>query len=484
MSLYRTAARGALVTGASQVFRIGFQLASTVLLARLLAPGDYGVLAMAAVLIGLGELLREVGLSSATVQAREVSDAQQSNLFWFNLALGAVMMVATLWLAPWLARFYGEPAVMPVCRWLSIVFLLNGACAQYRARLNRAMAFGRMSMADVVAQVVGVVVAVGLALRGAGLWALVAQQLVQAAVTLVMMVGQARWLPSWPARSVSIRSFLQYGWGLLGAQLVNYASRNLDAMVIGHRFGGEVLGLYNRAFQLSMAPFSQLSAPSTSVALPLLSRIDDGRAYVDVLVRVQNVFMHAMACLLAVLICWADPGIVWVLGERWSGALPIFRILAVGCMFQVASYACYWAFLSKGLTQRHFVVALITRPAMVALMLVGSLWGVNGVAIGYAAGLAVVWLGALVALRDDAPLVRRMGANAAVVIVTYLLAAAAGTALAEALGAGGVVKVLWSSVGLGGALALQALLNRRFRLALLDSLRSARKMLGKGAVSA
>lgn len=484
MSLYRAAARGALVTGAAQVFRIAFQLASTVVLARLLAPGDYGVLAMVAVLIGLGELLRDAGLSFATVQAREVSDAQQSNLFWLNLAVAAVLAVATCVAAPWLARFYSEPRVVPVCEALAITFLINGASAQYGTRLNRAMAFGRMAQVDIAGMVISAALAIAMAMHGFGLWALVAQRLAHSLIALVLMVHFTRWVPSWPQRHATIRPFLRYGWGLLGVQLVNFGARSVDAMVIGYRFGGEALGLYNRAFQLLMVPFTQLSGPSTSVALPLLSRIDDRDTYLDVLVRAQNVFMHAMALPLAVLMCWADPLIPWLLGERWVDTVPIFRILVVGCLFQVAGYACYWVFLSRGLTQRHFALSLVTRPAMIGLMVLGASWGTQGVAVGYVCGLAVAWAGSLVALRDDPPLVRRLALNALVVIVTYGLAAGGGAAMAHVLARGPVSHLAWSGLGLAMTLVLQAVLNPRFRGSLSDSLRSAKKMLGKGVVSA
>lgn len=483
MSLYRAAARGALVTGAAQVFRIVFQLGCTVVLARLLAPDDYGVLAMVAVLIGLGELLRDAGLSSATVQAREVSDAQQSSLFWLNLAIAAAMAVIAWLAAPWLARFYGEPRVVLVCQALAATFLINGAAAQYRTRLNRAMAFGQMAQVDIVAQVLAGALAITMALQGDGLWALVAQQLAHALIALLLMVWFTGWWPSWPQRNTTIRPFLRYGWGLLGTQLVNFGARSMDAILIGHRFGGEALGLYNRAFQLLMVPFTQLSAPSTAVALPLLSRIDDRGTYLDVLVRAQNVFMHAMALPLALLMCWADPLIVCVLGERWAGTLPIFRILAVGCLFQVAGYACYWVFLSRGLTQRHFGMSLVTRPVMIGLMVAGAYWGVLGVAVGYVAGLALAWLAALVALRDDPPLVRALAVNALVVSVTYGLAVGGGATMAHALAQGPLSRLLWSATGLSFTLALQALLNRRFRGSLSDSLSTAKKMLSKRGVS-
>lgn len=484
MSLHRAAARGALVTGVAQVFRIAFQLVSTVVLARLMAPSDYGVLAMVAVLIGLGELLRDAGLSFATVQAREVSDAQQSNLFWLNVAVATGLAVAAWLGAPWLARFYGEPRVVPVCQALAATFLINGAAAQYGTRLNRAMAFGRMAQVDLTAMVMAAALAITLAMQGFGLWALVAQRLAHSLIALLLMVHFTGWRPGWPQRHATIRPFLRYGWALLGVQLVNFGARSVDALVIGHRFGGEALGLYNRAFQLLMVPFTQLSAPSTAVALPLLSRIDDRNNYLDVLVRAQNVFMHAMALPLALLMCWADPLIPWVLGQRWADAVPIFRILAVGCLFQVAGYACYWVFLSRGLTQRHLGLSLVTRPVMIGLMVVGAYGGPQGVAMGYVAGLAVAWLGALVALRDDRPLVRRLAVNALVVIVTYGLAAGGGAAMAHVLAQGPVSRLLWSGMGLALTLSLQVVVNRRFRGSLSDSLRSVRKMVSKGVVSA
>lgn len=405
-SLGRSATRGAAVTIGGQAVRIVIQLGSIVILARLLAPADYGLIAMVTAIIGIGEIFRDFGLSSAAIQAKEISRGQKSNLFWINSAIGLVLTLLVI-AASWpVAALYGDPRLQLLTVALSSTFLLNGVATQFRADLARHLRFVKLTAVDIAGQVIGLALGVILALSGAGYWALAASQVVQPLVGVIVLIAITGWLPGRYRRGEPMKAFLRYGGGVFATQALTYVSKNVDSVVIGARFGPVDLGLYNRAFQLMMLPLQQLNAPAQRVALPVLSRLQDERERFRTFILFgQSAMLTVMGLVLAVLGSQADSVIRILLGERWLASVPIFQILLVAGFFQATAYCSWWVFLAKNLVRQSVWYSLCTRPLMVVLILVGSNWGVTGVAVAYAASLALTWPIALlwIGRTSDAP---------------------------------------------------------------------------------
>ena len=330
-SLGRMAAGGALVTMGGQLAKIAVQFGGVILLARLLTPRDYGLVTMVLAIVGVGEVLRDFGLSSAAIQARHLSRGQRDNLFWINTAIGLVLALVVFLMAGRIAAFYGEPLLRGLAQAIALTFLLNGLTTQYRAHLTRELRFKRLTAAEVGGQLAG------LAVAGYGYWALVVQQIVQAAMILAVMVAAARWLPGLPKRDAEVRSFLRFGGNVMASQLLAWFSNNVGQILIGNRLGAAPLGLYNRAFALVAMPLTQLNAPATSVALPVLSRLQgDPARYAAFLLRGQAALMHFLIAVFAFACAQAGPLIVLTLGARWTEAVPMFQALAVGAVFRAA----------------------------------------------------------------------------------------------------------------------------------------------------
>ena len=297
-----------------------------------------------------------------------------------------------------------------------------------------------------------------------------------------MLVFTTGWLPRGMHRGAGMRPFITYGSSVFGAQLLGYISRNVDSFIIGVKFGPAQLGLYNRAFQLMMMPLLQLQAPATRVALPVLSRLQDARDRFNSFISFgQTAVLALVGMVFALLGAQASALVQIALGPSWLGAVPIFQILLIAGIFQAASYPVYWIFLAKGLTKSNLYYALVTRPLMVGLIILGSVWGVYGVAIGYTVSIALGWPAGLIWISRVADVdTRQLFNNGVRMFVAFGAAALASYASTMELPADEpLLRLVIGSVVLLAALALEGLCWPRFR-ADLRALLAARRFLSRG----
>lgn len=453
------AARSAVVTMTGQLAKIIIQLVSVIILARLLTPYDYGLLAMVMAVVGVADVFRDFGLSSAAVQAKQLSRAQRDNLFWVNTLTGLILLVVIIAAGPLLALFYRQPELTMISAVVGLSFLFSGLATQYRADLQRRLLFTRLTVADVGSPLIALGVAIGLAVGGAGYWALVGQQVVQFLANLVIVVIAAGWLPRWWRRDASVRPFLAFGGNLAGGQLIHYLGANFDALLIGARFGANPLGLYNRGFQLLMRPLGQLRAPLTSVALPVLSRLtDDERRYGEYLRIGQRAMGYTLVLGLGLVIGAVDPVVAIFLGDQWTGVAPIMRWLALCGIFETLAFVGYWTYVSKGLVRKLLHFTIMSTAIKIIGISIGSLWGVEGVAAGFALAEVASWPLSFAWLRrssglDVIPLIvnglRIVAVSLAIAAATWLVSSRlAGAGDWARLGAALVVAVVVAGASL------------------------------------
>lgn len=392
MSLADSAANGAATTLGGQWIRFVVQLASLMVLARLLSPSDFGSMAMVTAIAGIATVLGDFGLSMAAIQANELSRTQKSNLFWLNVAIGTLSALIIVLLSGPIASFYRSPDLQPIVQLLGLLFIFNACQSQYRAEASRLFKFKALAIADVGGVVVAFVVAVTVAILGGGYWALVAQQYTITLITLAILISTVRWVPGMPRRGAEMKPLITFGANTVGVQLVNYISSNVDTVLLGRVWGPTVLGFYDRAFQLFRLPMLQIAAPLTRVAFPILSRVDDPATFNRFVQKAQLILTYVIGGVFIVASACASPLIDVALGPGWDESKPLFQILALGGVFQVASYVYYWIFLSKALMSVQLRYSIIGRVLMVIYMIIGLPFGAVGVAIGSACGLATLWL--------------------------------------------------------------------------------------------
>lgn len=387
------AARGTAITLLLQVVRFVVQFGSVVVLARLLVPEDFGLVAMVTAVIGFADLVRDLGLSTATMQSPTLTRDERTNLFWANLGIGLLCSVVVVLATPLVVMLYDEPRLTPIVLALSAVFVLSGFTTQFRAGLARDMRFKALGLSELGAQVVSTSLAVVLAATGFGVWALVVQQVTNAVLVAVVCAAVAGWWPGRPRRDVSIRRFLRFGVGVFGTESIGYVTKNVDNVAIGAAFGATSLGLYSRAYQLMRMPLIQINAPMNNVVLPVLRHVQhDDVAFMSYLRKSQLVLTYVTTVIFALSAGLAEPIVLVLFGERWRGVIPILAVLAVGGVFRAIAAIPWWAYLARGKSGALFRQRLVTGTLSTVAILAGLPWGAVGVAAGVTVGALAAWL--------------------------------------------------------------------------------------------
>jgi O-antigen/teichoic acid export membrane protein len=378
-------ARGGTIMVVSQGLKFLITIFSTVLLARLLTPSDYGLLGMVLVITGFVSLFKSLGLSAATMQRAEITTDQISTLFWINVGIGLLLMLVTALASPAVAWFYGEPNLLWITIALSVGFLLGGFGVQHEALLKRQMKFTSLALVELTSMLCGILVAVITAWYGARYWALVYNQLVVAAVYAGGIWIACRWRPGLPVFNSGIADMLRFGRNLTGHGVLNYFARNLDNILIGRFWGAAQLGLYAKAYQLLLLPIDQTTVPLDGVAVPALSRLVSSperyrRAYLRLLEKVAMVTMPGIAFMMAT----SDWFVRILLGPQWMEAARIFTLLGIIGLLEPIGNTAGWLLISQKRTHHLFQWGLINGSISIASIAAGLPWGVMGVAGSYA----------------------------------------------------------------------------------------------------
>lgn len=376
--------RSGVITMVAQAVKFLLQMGVTVVLARLLTPEDFGLIAMVTAITGFVGMFKSMGLSMATVQKPDITHEQISTLFWINvmLSLGIMLLIAAI--APAIAWFYGDSRLTWITLALASVFIFSGLTIQHQALLTRQMRFGRLAAIEVISNVAGVVTGIVLAWYGAGYWALVLMHAAGAITTAIGVWSACRWCPGLPVRNSGVRGMLAFGGNLTGFNIINYFGRNLDNILIGRYWGALSLGLYSKAYNLLMLPIRQIIAPISAVAIPTLSRLqDEPERYRRYYCRAISLIAFITMPLVITLAALSDEIIRIVLGEQWADTAVIFKVLAFAAMVQPVVSTTGWVYVSLGQTNRMLRWGLIGVPLIILSFVIGLPWGALGVAVSY-----------------------------------------------------------------------------------------------------
>lgn len=388
-SLGVAATRGVFWVGGAQVFRQLLGLATSVVLARLLNPADFGLVALALVFVELGQQFADFGIGAAVIQAKEVTRKVLASAFWANVAVGSGLMLIMIGLAPAVGYFYHDARVAWVLASLSFSLLVSGMMVVPRATLHKSLKFDLAVKAQMIGSVVGATVAISMAWHGLGVWSLVAQPICGSTTTLALTIRYARWRPHLEFSWDSIRKLARFSVDVLGSSIANNITDSADKLLIGKFLGNTALGLYSLAFQIMLYPVIHVASVIVKVLFPTLSALQDDPP------RFRQAYLRSTAAIAVVTfpmmigLNLVSADLVTVaLGPKWHDLIPIIQILCWVGMGKSISVTAGTIYLSTASTRAMLRLALVVAPVTVIAVLVGMQWGVIGVAIGY----AVAWL--------------------------------------------------------------------------------------------
>lgn len=443
----------------AQMLRLLLAFGSTMVLARLLLPDDFGLVAMVLAITGFVALFREFGLGLATVQSPTISEREVTTLFWINAGVGALLMAATLALAPVIARFYGDERLAGITFALAPTMLFASLGAQHRALLRRELRFDALALVDVLAYMIAVAVALVAAARGAGYWALVVLPIVSDVAALLGVWSVSRWRPGAPASFQEVRTLVAFGSRATGSDLVNYWARNSDNLLLGRIAGPYQLGIYTRAYQILTLPLELVAGPVGTVAVSALSRVAadaPGQYRATALAIVQKITLVTMPA--AVLMLTGSDWLVAVLlGPGWADAAPIVAVLGIAALTQPFGHTTGWLFVTQGRVGEMLRWSVLGSAIAIASIVFGLRWGAFGVAASYAIAGALVRSPLLLwYVSRRGPIRARDYVRALAIPVTSALAGiAAGLAFRQVVGS---IHPLAGLFGLGLVAVLAALL--------------------------
>jgi O-antigen/teichoic acid export membrane protein len=375
----------------SQVVGQGGRLVVAVLLARLLAPRDFGLAGMCLVFSSLVLVFSDLALGAALVQREKLGDNDRATAFWTSVGAGIVFTLVGLAAAGPLAAFYNEPDVKPLLMVLSSTFLISSIATTHEALLVRELQFRAVELRVMVGLLFGAAAGVITALQGGGPWAIIAQQVTTALVTTILIVKRSPWRPTLRFSRAALRDMGGFSGFVLGHRLLYYIHRNADNLLIGRFVGAAGLGIYGLAYNVMLIPFSRIAGPIQQVLFPAFSRMQDQPERIAALwIRATRLVGAISIPALCGLVVVAPDFVPVIFGDRWNDAVPLIQILAWVGLLQSLQTLNTEILQARDRTSTIFRFSLVFFVAHLVAFVVGLHWGVVGVAAAYAISSTLV----------------------------------------------------------------------------------------------
>ena len=354
-----------------------------IILARLLAPDDFGLIAMVMVFSGFAGLLSNAGFGSALIHKRDAGQLEYSSVFWLNITLGSTLAFLFFLSSSWISGFYLRPELKEIVQLLGLSFIINALALVPRIKLTKALNFKTLTLADFSAMVISGLTGITLAINGYGYWSLVFHVLIRDIVSACLVWIYGRWIPHLKFDLDSIKELFGFSFNVFLSQAVQYLAQKLDIIIIGRVMGGNSLGIYDKALSLMLFPLQNVSHVIANVMFPSLSMIQSDKERVkDVYLRCTRAISLLTFPMMVGMFVISESFVMGVLGEQWAELIPVMQIFCISGIVRSIVTVTGAIYLSQGATSLQLKVTILTKPITIAGVLAGVPWGVIGIAIG------------------------------------------------------------------------------------------------------
>ncbi|OAD89122.1 polysaccharide biosynthesis protein [Clostridiales bacterium KLE1615] len=364
--------------------RCGAQLVTfivSIILARILAPEDYGTIALVTVFTTILQVFVDSGLGTALIQKKNADDLDFSSVFYFNFVVCFVLYAGMFVAAPFIAKFYGDTTLTPIIRVISLTIVISGVKGIQQAYVSKNMLFKRFFFSTIGGTIFSAFLGIGLAKAGYGVWALVAQQLSNTTVDTIILWITVRWRPRKAFSWKRLKSLLSFGWKLLVSSLLDTCYNNLRNLIIGKMYSASDLAFYNQGDKFPKLIVTNINTSIDSVLLPTMSSAQDDRERVKNMTRrAIKTSTYVMAPLMMGLAFCATTIVKLVLTDKWLPCVPFLRIFCITYMFWPVHTANLNAINAMGRSDWFLRLEIIKKIMGIAILLSTMWFGVMAMA--------------------------------------------------------------------------------------------------------
>lgn len=370
--------------------RCGAQLVTfivSIVLARILAPEDYGKIALVTVFTAIMQVFVDSGLGTALIQKKDADDLDFSSVFYFNFAICLILYMIMFLLAPLIANFYRDESLVPIIRVISLTIVISGVKGIQQSYVSRNMLFKRFFFATLGGTIFSAVLGIGMAYAGAGVWAIVAQQLSNTTIDTLILWITVKWHPQKEFSWERLKKLLSFGWKMLASSLLDTIYNNLRNLVIGRIYSSADLAYYNQGDKMPSVIVNNMNTYIDSVLLPTMANAqDDCTRIKEMTRRAIKMSTYAMAPLMMGLAFCAEPIIRLVLTEKWLPCVPYLRIFCITYMFYPIHTANLNAIKAMGRSDMFLKLEIAKKVVGIFLLILTMNFGVMAMAYSLLVG--------------------------------------------------------------------------------------------------
>jgi len=379
MSLKKQALSGVKWTFLQQLGTQGVGFIISIILARLLQPEEFGLIAMIYVFIGIGNVLLSAGLGSSLIRSKELDEEDYATVFYFNLVVSILVYIIVYFFAPYIATFYHQPILTQLVRWLSFSFIINAFAIIQTARLTKLMDFKTQTLVAIPSLIIGGTVSIVMAYMNYGVWSLIAFNLVKSLANTIQLWVYSKWHPIWSFNISKFKQHFYFGYKLTLSGLLDIIFNNVYVLVIGKLFPAAQVGYYQRANNLQMYPVGAISTIMGKVTYPLFAQIqDDNERLKIVYKKILQINLYLLVPILMVAGVLATPLFRFLFTEKWLPAVPYFQILLLsGILIPLHSFNLNILKI-KGRSDLFLKLGIVKKIVVAIAIIMGLKYGIIG----------------------------------------------------------------------------------------------------------
>ena len=382
--LRQKAVKGVVWTALQRYSTMLIQFVSGIILARLLTPYDYGCIGMLMIFMLLAESFIDGGFGSALIQKKNPTQTDYSTIFFWNMGLSGVLYAVLFLSAPAISRFYGIPLLSDILRVQGLVLFIYGFNIVQRNQLQKQLNFKLLSIVTILTSLTALTVTIIMAYKGFGVWALVAQNMLTAAIPALVFWFYVKWRPQWVFSWQSFRELFSFGFYMFLTHLLNQFGQQIQGLLIGRFYNASTMGYYSKANSTERLASTSISKVMTQVTYPLYAEMQDDKAALgNMIKKITMTVSYVTFPLMFILLLCAKPLFILLYSDRWVASVPYFQVLCIaGLAFSLQSVN-YQSVAAIGKSKTMFVWTFVKRAVGIAMVVAGLLIdGMRGLLIG------------------------------------------------------------------------------------------------------